>query len=155
MTTRCHQKSHRHLPLELASTADHKTRRQPPNVPGPMASTPVGDTPPSIYFCRNTQEGVNRREQREIHRAQEHPQGRTWTSQARPGCAGSWGSWRGCPGVQVCPRAARARAALKRSGSGPIHVWGPWCFGRVRVGRAHTLRGVAERAPSARLAPAT
>lgn len=52
VSTRCHRKSHHHLPFELASTADHKTRRQPPSVPGPMASTPVGDTPPSIYFCR-------------------------------------------------------------------------------------------------------
>ena len=127
VSTRCHRKSHHHLPFELASTADHKTRRQPPSVRHPSLD----------LFLQKTQEGVNRKEQREVHRAQEHPQGRTWTSQARPGCAGSWGSWRGCPGVQVCPWAARARAALKRSGSGPIHVWGPWCFGRVRVGRAH------------------
>ena len=127
-----HRKSHRHLPLELASTADYKTRRQPASMLRPMASAPVGHNPPSsIYFCRNTQEGMNRKEQREVHRAQEHLQGRTWTSQARPGCGGSWRSWRGCPGVQVCPRAARARAASKWSGSSLFTCGDPGASGEL------------------------
>lgn len=110
VSTRCHWKSHRHLPLELASISDHKTRRQPGSVPGPKASAPVGDTPPSsIYFCRNAQEGVNRKEQREVHRAHEHLQGRTWTSQARPGCGGNWG-------VGECAQGSRSVLGLQEPG---------------------------------------